>query len=55
MADDDHIAYARYTTILLMNQQAELAKLNKAILRKNAKIARMKEALDNATKEKSDG
>ena len=41
--DDDHTAYARYTTILLMKQQAELAKLNKAILRKNAKIARARQ------------
>ena len=44
MPDDDHIAYARYTAILLMNQQAELAKLNKAILRKNRIIKRLKES-----------
>ena len=45
MMDDDDMAFKRYTTIRLMGQAAELTKLNKAIVRRNAKIARLMSAL----------
>lgn len=35
----------RYLMVMTLGQQKELAKLNKAILKKNAKIARLKAAL----------
>ena len=41
--------FRRFMTILHMGQAAELTKLNKAILRKNAKIVRLKAALRAAT------
>lgn len=46
--EDKDKEFRRYLTALNMRQTAELAKLNKAILRKNAKIKRLEAAIAEA-------